>query len=422
MDRKFIVLSAGAVIILIVAIIAVAVLSVKQTNESITTSIVETPSRIGRSLAGTRRNSNTPVRKSPDGAYAKRGVITPAFGREAAQAILEWIHSQRVYGERLENPTAYGEFVSDGGYSTGTYCDADKKCTSNHIGNNLGLIATWAQYQYFKFVDRSPDTMRIIQNDLAIYENSKKISAIQPVLTNFKHMYELWSEGEFKPEQKEQIKNILYRMQHDPSIIDPVEALVAQSSTTISPRAVTTVRPFDTIQEFGVDSKADMHAILSSEYAYTYAYLRDSGDLDDYSKFLYTAIGLYNNALSAHNNPYFLGIAALDLFKVTGDTFYLRQAESVAAQTNSYPCGDTDLCATRIYFLHTLGRVSGNQVYLTKRNELLTPLITNAFDTQDLNGHKFGYNAFYSDKPQLTERYRYELDTNALLVSVLVDL
>lgn len=422
MDRKFIVLSAGAIVVLIIAIIAVAVLSVRRTNESITTSVIETPSRIGRSLTGTRRGMTSPVKKTEDGAYAKRGVITPAFGRAVAQSLLEWLNTQRIYGERLENPTAYGEYISDGGYSTGTYCTDDNKCTSNHIGNNVGLIATWAQYQYFKLVDRSSENMKIIDSDIQIYENTKKISAIQPVLTNFKHMYELWSEGELNSQQKERIKNILYRIQHDPSVVDPVETLVKQSGATIRPSAVTTVRPFESILEFGVDSTADMHAIISSEYAYTYLYLKDSGDEVDPAPFLYTAIGLYNNALTKHNNPYHLGIAALDLFRVTGDSFYLRQAEAVASLTGSYPCGDTDLCVTRIYFLHSLGRISGNQVHIAKRNELLTPLITNAYDAEELNGYKFGYNAFYSDKPSLIERYRYELDTNALLVAVLVDL
>lgn len=425
MDKKFVVLSGFVLVILIIAIIAVSVLSVKQTNESITTSIVETPSRIGRSLTGRGGSGgrlSAPVKKSEDGVYAKRGVITPAFGRSVALSVIEWLNTQRVYGVRLENPTSYGEFMSDGGYSTGTYCDINNKCTRNTVGNNVGLIATWAHYQHYKYVDRNTDIMKIIDSDLQTYENTKKISAIQPVLSNFKHMYELWSEGELNSSQKERVTNILYRIQHDPSIIDPVESATALTGSATTPRAITTVRSFDSITDFGVDSKADQYAILSSEYAYTYLYLRDSGDLPDSSKFLYTAIGLYNNAVTEHNNPYLLGVASLDLFKTTGDQFYLRQAETVARLTNSYTCGDTDLCATRIYFLHTLGRITGNQVHIAKRNELLTPLITNAFDTEELTGHLFGYNAFYSDKPSLNERYRYELDTNALLVSVLVDL
>jgi len=63
MDRKFIILSAGAIVVLFIAIIAVAVLSVRRTNESITTSVIETPSRIGRSLTGTRRGMTSPVKK-----------------------------------------------------------------------------------------------------------------------------------------------------------------------------------------------------------------------------------------------------------------------------------------------------------------------------------------------------------------------
>lgn len=419
MDRRFLFAGGAAIVVLLMAIVAVAILSTRHTNETIQTSIVQTPSRLGKTFFSNKRRA--PV-QSEDGAYAKRGVITPAFGRDVARSILDWLNGQRVYGQRLENPSQYGEFICDGGYSTGTFCTSDKKCIKNLPANNIGLIATWAHYQYYKYVERDKEVMSVISKDIETYENTKKISVLQPVTTNFKHMYELWSEGEFDDVRKEQIKNILYRMQHDPSVVDPVQNEIKATGTIQNPRPITTVRPYGDIAQFSVSSPADLYSIISSEYAYTYLFIRQTHDDPDEAKYLYTSIALYNKAVAEHNNPYYLGIAALDLYKVTNDAFYLRQAEVIANLTNAYPCGNLDRCAPRIYFLHQLGKSSGDQTYVRKRNELLTPLIMNSYDSDGLAGYKFGYNAFYGDDTSLNERYQYWLDANALMVSVLVEL
>lgn len=358
----------------------------------------------------------------------KRELFTPEYARQSARKILAWMDKARIYKVRLENPTETGEFICDGGYSVGEGCTGRGKCQMRMIANNVGLIATWANYKYYEQVSRDRDVMKVIESDLSTYSNTKKISAVQPAMWNFKLVYEMWKGKELNDEQKKLSWDVLYRMQHDPVLIDPIEKEV-KDLPDIPP-----ILTFETALPNGEKPLSDqdnLYSIFSSEYAYSYLFIRDV-KVEKEQPYLNTAIGLYNEAMRRYLvsngdatlfNPYMFGIAALDLYRVTGNGSFLNTASRLADRHLNSECGDIMmLCSTRAYFYHELLKVNTKQEYLQARNSLLQRVLSRNYDSSDVGGYRIGKNAFYSENKDLDESLSYEIIPNSLFVRVLIEL
>jgi hypothetical protein len=357
----------------------------------------------------------------------KRELFTPEYARDAAYKILSWMNKTRLYNVRLENPSSTGEFICNGGYAAGENCTGKNQCAIRMVANNVGLISTWAHYKYYEHVERNPAVLSIVENDLKAYANMKKISSIQPAIWNFKLIYELWSGQELNDQQKKLAWDVLYRMQHDPSIIDPIEKQVA--SLTSPPQTLTfeSAAPY----ENSLTEKDNLYSIFSSEYTYSYQFVRDTKVEND-QQYLNIATELYNQAMkrymksngdSAVFNPYYFGIAALDLYKITGEDVYLSTASRLADRHLNDECSrQMTLCASRIYFYHELLKINPKQEYIQVRNSLLQQLLSQSYDSEDVQGYRIGKNAFYTENSELEENLSYELVPNALLVRVLIEL
>ena len=358
----------------------------------------------------------------------KRELFTPEYAREVAKKTLGWLNKTRIYKVRLENPTETGEFICDGGYATGEGCTGKGKCSITMVANNAGLISTWAHYKYYEQVSRDASIMEIIESDLRTYSNTKKISAIQPAIWNFKFIYELWNSQELNEKQKKLAWNVLYRMQHDPFIIEPIEKEV-RDLTEIP--AILTFETAIPNREKPMSNDDNLYSIFSSEYTYSYLFVRDS-KVEKEQPYLNTAIGLYNEAIRRYMvsngdvslfNPYMFGIAALDLYRVTGNGTFLDTASRLADRHLGSECGNNMMiCSTRAYFYHELLKVNTKHDYLQARNSLLQRVLSQSYDSSDVNGYRIGKNAFYSESNELEESLSYELIPNTLFVRVLIEL
>lgn len=357
----------------------------------------------------------------------KRELFTPEYARYAALNILGWMDKTRLHNIRLDNPSSNGEFICDGGYAVSENCTSSKQCTTRMVANNVGLISTWAHYKYYEHVERSRPVLTIVENDLKTYANTKKISAIQPITWNFKLIYELWSGQELSTDQKKLAWDVLYRMQHDPLIINPIEKEVGARESMPELLTFETATPY----EGELTERDNLYSIFSSEYTYSFLFIRDS-KVEKEQPYLNIATELYNQAMrryiksngdSALFNPYYFGIAALDLYRITGNDDFLTTASRLADRHIGNECSNNmTLCASRVYFYHELLKVNAKQEYMQARNELLQKLFTQSFDSEDVAGYRLGKNAFYTEHKELEESLSYELIPNALLVRVLIEL
>jgi len=357
----------------------------------------------------------------------KRELFTPEYARSAALKILGWMNKTRLYNIRLDNPSSNGEFVCDGGYAVSENCNAAKQCSTRMVANNIGLISTWAHYKYYQQVDRNSSILSVVENDLQTYGNTKKISAIQPAIWNFKLIYELWSGQELTSDQKKLAWDVLYRMQHDPLIINPIEKQVGMLEAMPPLLTLDTATPY----EGELTERDNFFSIFSSEYTASFLFIRDS-KVEKEQLYLNIATELYNQAMrryiksngnSSLFNPYYFGIAALDLYQITGNDDFLTTASRLADRHIGDECSNNiTLCASRVYFYHELLKVNAKQEYMQARNELLQKLFTQSFDNEDVAGYRLGKNAFYTERKELEESLSYELIPNALLVRVLIEL
>lgn len=357
----------------------------------------------------------------------KRELFTPEYAREVARKTLTSLNKMRIFKVRLDSPTETGEYICDGGYGVAESCTAQGKCEVRMIGNPIGLVSTWAHYKYYELVERDPSILSIVENDLSTYANTKKISAVQPNTWSFKLIYELWSGSELNAKQKKLAWDVFYRIQHNPSYIDPIDKQVHDLTSYPTPLTFETVNPFiGTLQDTD-----NLYSIFSSEYSYSYLFIRDTKVEND-QPYLNIAVGLYNEAMKrymANNgnndqfNPYYFGVAALDLYKITGNDTFLDTASRLADRHINNDCGkNMTNCSSRVYFYHELMKVNAKQEYIQARNSLLQRLFSQSYDSKDVNGYRLGKNAFYSEDKTRDESLTYELLSNSLLVRVLIEL
>lgn len=417
--KKTIGIGVVLVVLLLIVLIAPSFFTGKQKTKNISSVTDQTRDERGNIIY-------TPSQNDVSG--QKIELFTPEYGRAVAKKVLSWLNKTRIYGERLENPSAYGEFICDGGYAAGESCMNNKKCVIHRTANNMGLIATWARYKYYEQVEKDPSQMKIIQSDIATYANQKKIAVIQPAMWNFRVMYDLWSGPDITAEQKKTIDIILQRMQIDPKVTDPVEKEVWDKPS------VPSILTFDTAvadKNISLSERDNLTSIFSSEYTYIYLYTRDNRVEKD-QPYLNLAVGLYNEAFKRYMisggdekvfNPYLFGVAALDLYKATGEGVFLDTASKLADRHIDRDCGNSMiLCSTRAYFYHELLKVNTKQEYLRARNVILQKVLSNSYDSNEVDGYRIGKGALYTENTSLDESLVYELVPNSLFVRILIEL
>lgn len=346
--------------------------------------------------------------------------------KEIASKVLLWLDKTRVYGDKLKNPSETGEYISNGGYALGQYCEDNLVCRSLLPANNFGLYAVWARFKSFES-NNDPVALAILQKDLAIYSDSKSISAIQPQLWSFRLMYEIWKSPLLGPEQKEKVKTIFYRIQHNPEVIKPVEDIVKKKGTIAEINIPLFQKGLYNTDEGMVYAKLNTYAAYSSEYLYIYLFAKDSA-LNNPDQFLYTARGLFNNAVRSYlkyglandDDPALLGVAALDMYNVTQNKQYLDFAsflyeKNIANQT----CKQMDQCATMLYFADILNKQIPDQKKANKIKQTIKDLYKQKFDYEGADGYQLGVEAFYDLNMELKKNTSYGLMANALMVSVL---
>lgn len=348
--------------------------------------------------------------------------------KEIASKVLSWLDKTRVYGNKLKNPSETGEYISNGGYALGQYCEDNLVCRSLLPANNFGLYAVWARFKSFES-NNDPVALAILQKDLAIYSDSKSISAIQPQLWSFRLMYEIWKSPLLGPEQKEKVKTIFYRIQHNPEVITPID-YVAKKKGSIAEINIALLQKgnYNTDEGIVYTNRLNTYAAYSSEYLYIYLFAKESV-LDNPNQHLYIARGLFNNAvrsyfkygLTNNDDPALLGVAALDMYNVTQNKQYLDFAsflyeKNIANQT----CKQMDQCATMLYFTDILNKQTPDQKKVNKIKQTIKDLYKQKFDYEGADGYQLGVGAFYDLNMKLTKNTSYGLTANALMVSVLL--
>lgn len=370
---------------------------------------------------GTTSGGNVP----PDSNSSANISLTPKAAiflsnQEIAGKILAWLDKTRVFGKKLDNPSKAGEFLSDGGYAKGEYCDIQNNCDPFMTANNIGLVATWANFKYYeKYRDQA--FFEVVKKDLATYSDSKKIAAIQPAFWNLKLMYELWKSPLIPQKQKDQIAVIIYRMQHNPTVVKSAEARA--KSHTVKTLNIEQYLTQHITEKVTIPENPDDYAIVSSEYASAALYMKDS-NLGDAKVYYDTALDLFNNAFKIYASnrlvidPYLLAVAALDLYKYDANKQYLNLA-ALVVKDNSNECSNLTVCAYRIYLLTELKKLQPDTNYESMIEAAIKYLYANNYDYQGLESFKLGKGIYYSMDKTVSRDLRYDLIPNALIVGVI---
>ncbi len=350
--------------------------------------------------------------------------------KEIASKVLTWLDKTRVFGDKLASPSKVGQYICNGGYAAGQYCEDKLVCNTFAPANDIGLYAVWARFKSYE-ANGDPITLAVLQKDLGTYSDMKSISAIQPQLWSFKLMYEVWKSPLITFEQKEKLRLIFDRIQHNPEVITPVET-VANSKGAISEINIPLMQKGKYNEDDGavIPNKLNIYAAFGSEYIYTYLFAKENA-MDNPDQYLLTARGLFNNGvrsyikygLTGDDDVALLGVTALDMYNLTKNKQYLDFAAFIYDKhIAGLACEKMDSCATALYFTQALNKQSPDQGQISKIKDTIDTLYQNKFDFEGTDSYQLGVGAFYDLTMELKKNTLYNLMPNSLIVGVLSEL
>jgi hypothetical protein len=346
--------------------------------------------------------------------------------KEIATKVLAWLDKTRVFGEKLDNPSPSGEYISNGGYAYGLFCGDNFVCSDLISANNYGLYAVWARYKYYE-ATKDPAALAILKKDIATYADFKSISSIQPTLWSFRLMYEIWK-NPLLASEKDKLEIIFYRIQQNPEVITPIEDIIKKNGVIKEINIpLFQAGSYDTNDGTVIQNKLNTYAAYSSEYLYAYL-VGKKNNWENPDQYLYIARGLFNNGvrsyvkdgLTENDDPALLGVAALDLYKVTPNKQYLDFATFLYNQYMvTQTCQKIDKCANMVYFIDLLNKQIPDQQKTDRIKQIIENLYQTKFDYEGADGYQFGVGAFYDLKMNAVKNTLYGLMPNALIAGVL---
>lgn len=338
-------------------------------------------------------------------------TTTPRLSSDQlTELLLQWTNNTRV---------------ENGRYAEGELCTNDGVCDPLIADNRIGAVVLWARFKYY-LKHQDFESMSIMNNDILIYNDPKKVSTIQPSFWNCKLLYELWKSPFFSQEKKNNIQNICGRSNHKTLYltysqnVSIPEASLNQITQQMAGEELKNKLFFFNEQ---VDlQKLSMYAASASERVGQYEWVQDKEDLKQAQLFFIAAVSALRNTTnsfqSAEAMP-LIGLASLDLNKITPNPLYAQYAEWLAKQYKNTSCPQLQDCVMKAFFYNELFKLNRKEEYRQERDKIIGKLYDERFDYKELSGFRIGRGAFYDLG---TKKNKYMMVPNTMLAGLLLDM
>lgn len=398
---------ATAGVVCVLFLITILIILSRQEKKVLPTPIQTTVEKIDESFLG--RILQPQVTTKPETSYDTSSQQFPTSSPNPTDIqktndelnVLKWLDTQKD---------------GKGRYYYGFSCTPGKDCTSPVESNRDGLAVIWGRFKYFeKTHDQNQNT--IITTDLNTYTNGDKVNMIQNNFWNCKLMADIWNSSEASKEQKEKSQQICLRGmdEMDTGIIKELY----ENGT------ITSVPPSDMIiQGYGLpislvpkDADFSKYGTLSSNFASRYKWTNLNEDLVIAKMLLTLGMSLYNqnNEKYSEYAPY-LGIAALDLYRIEKGGPYIKFAETLLKAQDPNKCTTLINCIGYYMLAKNTDEVLKVNTYLPIQNGIKDYLMTYGYDESGKSGYVQGFKAFHSINPGDKSYYIRE---NGLIIGML---
>ncbi|HUS60170.1 MAG TPA: hypothetical protein VMX76_02190 [Nevskiaceae bacterium] len=333
--------------------------------------------------------------------------------------LLEWEITAPALPPKPKEPTAKGEYLRIARqvldwldnqrdarevYIFGNLCQISGQCETTGEDNRAGLAALWGRFRYYQVTQEKKDR-GILTDDLDIYTNPAKIPVIQNDFWNCKLMYQMWQSDLLSDWQKEKVEKICWYGVYPPG--EPKEVATPDLKIVIDDRPKLLKNP-PRLSAFG--GGIVEKAAFSADFSARYLWRKDEKELEKAIGFFNQAVSLYAQETSSDylSGKWVLGIAALDLYRVTEETKYLDFAIALLEKealeeiciigdpSPTYCQESLSERATANLFLRQLFETTGKARYKNLASELTKKTIETAFDAQGYEGFFVGDGSFNS--------------------------
>lgn len=304
----------------------------------------------------------------------------------------------------------------NGLYYFGIQCYSDKECEQPLTDKQVGIIVIWSQYKNYK---RTQNQNQLIK----IKEQIKQYSEMtfQPDFWHCKLLHEMYKDDIFSMEEKEEIKKIcdnsaylsigkaksLAGVLNNFNSIEIIKKLESSSSSLI----ITDLIPSD-------EREFLMYSTYASDFIYKYFFTNNPNNLFIAKAYFDAAVSYYlsNKNKEISNLPY-LGVAAIDIYKATGNKEYLDFAAYI---TNRMFVGTGKNITTNIGTVLLKNKMyitTDSAAYNNYAGEIKT-IIDNNFDYPGYGGERKNLAGFHNGGKDL---YYYSTRNTALMIAILSD-
>lgn len=311
-----------------------------------------------------------------------------------------------------------GQKNNDGIYNYDLVCLNDDCTETEELSTNLHQYSFifWARYKGYKNGDSSQ--LSELENDVNNFINlGEQEYSLQLNFWNCKLMEDIYNDKEISEEIKESIFNICTnsgtvmdnQAETDEKIASLIEKIESGEEITIEDKEYY-VESF--IFNAGSSSENSTLYNVSKEYNSTYFRL---------------AVDYFKNALYGYEpgieSNSILGIASLDLYKITNSDYFLSFANYLYNNAKEIEDNTIDeyenpyVFSYLLFFSQELEEVSSEnqEEFLTYQNKLKDTIISNGFDKKGYPSYKYDQGAFSS----FPGSGYYSVKENAFIIGVL---
>lgn len=321
-----------------------------------------------------------------------------------AKIVLGWMNSQRN---------------KDGVYNYYCQC-ADTscvKCKENYYVPRLFPFTTWGRLKYFERT-KDPVDYTLFTSELDKAINDGK--GIQSDFWNCRLMYDFWNTDAVQTKEKAYARSICERQGREGTItkFDNLDKDFDFNGNAISDILDIVDGKIVLNEKFKMeDLRSDFRKFvgMASDSSYLFLWNGKKSDYLDTIKFFYFALQSYKTVDKNVQNNSWMGIVALDFYRIRNDDRYLALAKFLYDENAKMGYSDVR-SANLVYFsflADELFEITKDIKYKQKNEEIIKEMVNKRFDYKSFGGYRDGIGCFHDKGDWCFTR------ENALTVGVL---
>lgn len=270
--------------------------------------------------------------------------------------------------------------------------EAGKNQQERLIDNRVGIYPIWAKLSIWeKTKDKA--VLEGLTIDLDALSDLNKVPTFQPELWSCKILYDLWISPSLSQETKEKAKKLCERALIMVPALDNKFTLTSETKINQIPEKdlnnifKTTNKeniPISSSEEDNFEKIVNSYSAYSSDFSTKFLWEKKENNLKIAKSLFNLAVDYYDKLKTAsiERRECILGIAALDLYKMSNEQKYLDFAQNLYIKNSSIRSGTLLKKTTCYLFASDLNKITPDKKYGDFMTGLLTDIRQNNYNPE----------------------------------------